>query len=168
MLAVIPRGQMDCSSLFESARGSNYPRHLSISPGCGVGLLSRWGLPAWVQVPLPLPFVRVPLPPPFVRVPLPPPFVRVPLPPPFVWVGVGAGGCGVGLLSRWGLPAWVRFPLPPPFVRVPLPPPFARVPLPPPFVRVPRPPPFVRVPLPPPFVHDIRSCVQSCILPHLK
>ena len=25
-------------------------------------------------------------------------------------VGVGAGGLGDGLLSRWGLPAWVRFP----------------------------------------------------------
>ena len=115
------------------------------------------------------PFVRVPLLLPFVRVTLPPPFVRVPLPPPFVGVGVVAGGCGVGLLSRWGLPAWVRFPLPPRFVHVPLPPPFARVPLPAPFARVPRLPSFVRVPLPPPFVYDIRSCVQSCILPpHLS
>ena len=113
---------MDCNSLFESTKELNYPRHLSISLGCGVGLLSRWGLPAWVRVLLAPPFVRVPLPPPFVRVPLPPPFIRVPLPPRFVGVGVGAGGCGVGLLSRLGLPAWVRFPLPPLFVRFPLPP----------------------------------------------
>ena len=29
----------------------------------------------------------------------------------FFWGGVGGGGLGYGLLSRWGLPAWVRFPL---------------------------------------------------------
>ena len=98
MLAATPRGQMDCSSLFESAKELNHPGHLSISLGCEVGLLSRWGVPNWVRVPLPPPFVRVGFPPPFVRVPLPPSFVRVPLPPPFVGVGVGAGG-GIGLLS---------------------------------------------------------------------
>ena len=61
-------------------------KRVLLRPGLGL-------IPAWAQV-LVLPFV-----------PLPPLFVCVPLPSPFVGVRVGAGGYGVGLLSRWAATA---------------------------------------------------------------